>query len=147
MDPLVKAVLNSLKCPLCGGQIDLLDWRSVKKTDPQYNYCCVADWQHYRLFIDSNKNPGFIEYETVIFYDGKYQYQIVQENRAQSLISFPVTAIWLREVDAENRVLEKKDSRKKSLLPDFSFDKKLFDFSTTNREKVINRVKMIVVFQ
>lgn len=145
MDPLVKAALNSLKCPLCGGQIDLLDWR-LRKAGPMYNYCCVADWQHYRLFLNANDNPGFIEYETVIFYDGKYQYQVIQENRPATVIT-PLTSIFLREVDKENRVIDKKENYKKPQLPDYSFDKKLFDFSKTNREKIVNRVKMIVVFQ
>lgn len=143
MDPLVKAALNSLKCPLCGGQIDLLDWKFSKRSGPQYNYCCANNWEHYRLFLNSNDKPGLIEYETVLFYEGRYQYEIRQHNGANL---FPVTSINLREVDAENRVIEKELTYMQRALPTFSFDKKLFDFSQTNREKIVNRAKMIVVF-
>jgi hypothetical protein len=119
-----------------------MDWR-LRKAGPTYNYCCVADWQHYRLFLNSNDRPGFIEYETVLFYEGRYQYQVSQSNQVNI---FPITSIYLREVDAENRVIDKEENYKKPAVPDFSFDKKLFDFSQTNREKILNRVKMIVVF-
>lgn len=93
--------------------------------------------------MDSASKPGFVEYETVIFYEGKRKIEIRQDYRQ---VVSPTSLIYLYEVDAENRVIEKKDEPLKLKGPDFSFDKKLFDFSRTNREKVVNRVKTILVF-
>lgn len=132
MDPVAKAVLNSLKCPLCGGQVDLLDWRQAG-TKLKYNFCCANNYEHYRLFFIHWDGTPRIEYETVVFYEGKYQYRINQ-------FLAGTTEILLSRVDAENRVI---DPQKYSM---FEFEKHLFKFSQTNREKVVNRVKTIVVF-
>jgi hypothetical protein len=136
LDPLVKAMLNSLRCPVCGGQVDLVDWK-VKSPGRKYNFCCVANWEHYRIFFVHWEPVLRIEYETVVVYEGRHQYWITQyDDNGNNNIEIIVS-----EVDAENRVVDtKKPSR-------FSYDKKLFDFSKTNRERIVNRVKTILVFQ
>ena len=52
------------------------------------------------------------------------------------------TEITTHEVDAENRVVDKRGGPGK-----ISFKLHLFDFAKTNREKVTNRLKTILVFQ
>jgi hypothetical protein len=132
LDPLVKAILNSLRCPVCNGQVDLVDWK-VKQPEKKYNFCCVNNWEHYRLFFVHWEPVLRIEYETVIVYEGRHRYIVNQyeNNSAEILIS---------EVDAENRVIDTKSPKK------FSYGQKIFDFSKTNREKIVNRVRTILVF-
>lgn len=133
MDPLVKQMLNSLKCPVCKGQVDLMDYGNQTR-NKKFNYCCVNNWEHYRLFFVHWEPVLRIEYEMVVLYEGRHQYSIWQfENNS--------TSIFISEVDAENRVLENVDATQ------FVYNKKLFDFSQTNREKLINRAKTILVFQ
>lgn len=68
-------------------------------------------------------------------YEGKHQYHLTQydDNR---------TELFVYDVDAENRILDVKD--KKPFLARYS--QKMFDFTNTTREKIINRVKTILVF-
>lgn len=132
-DPLAKALLNSLKCPLCQSRIDLLDWKD-KSDGRTYNFCCSSNWEHYRCFFVSWEVVPYVEYETVIVYNGKYRYTITQHVDQHSEI---VTS----EVDAENRVVDKRGGPGK-----IRFEQHLFDFSKTNREKLMNRLKTILVF-
>lgn len=139
MDPIAKQILNNLKCPQCGGQIDLFEWKSIYKglhPDHQYNFSCVANWEHYRLFFN-HWDPPFndIEYQTVTVYDGKRMYNITQHNKSQ------LTNVQIFHVDAENRIIEEP------IIKGFQYDKWLFDFTNTTPEKIINRVRTIMVFQ
>ena len=137
MDPLVKIILNSLKCPICQSQIDLLDWKD-KRQGKHYNFGCVNNWEHYRLFLVHWEPVLRVEYETVVVYEGRHKYEVSQSENN-------VTDIFIYNVDPEGRVIEQKD--KPGPSSKFSYNKKLFDFSNTNREKVVNRVKTILVFQ
>lgn len=141
MDPLAKALLNSLKCPICQGQVDLLDWKD-RSDGMKYNFCCSSNWEHYRLYFVHWELVPRIEYETVIVYEGRYQYRISQFAPDKRFPS-ERTEIHTFEVDKENRIISSKD---KKFLPPISFEKKLFNFSQTNREKLMNRVKTIIVF-
>jgi len=86
-----------------------------------------------------------IEKETVSIYEGRHKYVIMQHNYPNL---YPVTSINVYDVDAENRVIDKKINQvPKDLQPAFSFDKKLFEFSKTTRDKILNRIKTILVFQ
>lgn len=135
MDPLVKQTLNALRCPICKGQVDLVDWKQKLPTR-KYNFCCVNDWEHYRLFFVHWEPVLRIEYENVRIYEGRHLYDITQfENFS--------TEIFVFDVDPENRIIS---SDKKAPAP-FTYNKKLFDFSKTNRDKIVNRVRTILVFQ
>jgi hypothetical protein len=129
-------MLNSMRCPICGGQIDLVGWK-VKQPTRKYNFGCVANWEHYRFFFVHWEQPPRIEYETVTLYEGRHQYVIIQyDSNGDNNIE-----IFIYEVDAENRIIDTKKPSK------FSYSKKMFDFAHTNREKIVNRVKTILVFQ
>lgn len=131
MDPIVKQTLNKLKCPICKGQLDLMDWK-IKYSSKKYNFCCVNNWQHYCLYLIHWDPVIKIEYEKVIVYEGRHKYEIIRGDS--------YTDIFSSDVDIENNVLN--DSPRL-----YSNDKKLFDFSNTNKEKLLNRVKTILVFQ
>lgn len=119
---------------MCHGQIDLVDW-TVKQPGRKYNFCCVNDWEHYRIFfIHWESVINFIEYETAVVYEGRHKYEITQQNNETHLLIY--------KVDAENRVIDENEPN-----ANFVYDKHLFDFSKTNREKIVNRVKTILVFQ
>jgi len=139
MDKLAKQVINRMRCPLCRGQLDLLDWREVERKDKDYNFYCVFDSEHYALWFLHWVQPPILETERVILYEGSYQYTISQVHHYQAPQT--LTTIKLSKVDPENRVIE-------GLQPKFfTYDKHLFDFQKTNREKIVNRIKTILVFQ
>lgn len=140
LDPVAKQILNSIKCPICKSPVDLLDWK-VKSDTRKYNFCCAADWQHYRFFFIHWEPVHRIEYENVIVYEGRHKYEITQFYDLLNLDG--KTEILIFDVDPENRVIDTKEKK----APKFSYDKRLFDFSQTNREKIVNRVKTILVFQ
>lgn len=135
MDPLVKQTLNTFRCPICKGQVDLLDWKQ-KGSRYIYNFCCVNEWEHYRLFFVHWEPVLRVEYETVVIYEGRHKYEITQ-------FGTNITEIQIFNVDPENRVIE--DPQKK--ISKFSYPKHLFDFAQTNRDKILNRVRTILVFQ
>ena len=138
MDPLVKQTLNALRCPICQSQVDLIDWK-IPTSAIKYNFCCATDWEHYRLFFVHWEPVLRVEYETVVIYEGKHQYEIRQTSSNK-------TFIFVRDVDAENRVIP-KSNQGLVVAPDFTYDKHLFDFAKTNRDKIVNRAKTILVFQ
>ena len=129
---IAKAYLNTLKCPVCKSRLDLYE---VKDTSRKYNFCCSSNWEHYRIFFIHWEVALRVEYETVVLYEGRHQYHLTQydDNR---------TELFIYDVDAENRVLSLKD--KKPFVA--RYPKKLFDFQTTNKEKLVNRIKTILVF-
>ena len=134
MDPIVKQFINGLKCPLCQGQIDIIDWK-IRYSVRKHNFCCVNNWEHYRLFLNQS-NIIINEYETIVIYDQKKKYEIIQDNVPDD----NYTTINIYQVDAENRVLEKEKNYS------FTFKKSLFNFAQTNREKILNRIKTVMVF-
>lgn len=147
MEFIAKQILNSLKCPLCQSKIDITDWR-LDKSDKSYNFCCVANQMHYRIFFVHWEPIYLIEYETVVIYEGKYEYFIHQYDKDASDLGsirrgnkFDKTDIIVTAVDVEGNVIGNGD------MKIFSYPKKLFDFSNTTRDKVLNRLKTILVFQ
>jgi len=135
MDPIAKQILNSLRCPICKSQIDLLDWKNPTGS-PKYNFSCAADWQHYRLFFQHWDYPYRIEYETVWLFEGRFLYSVTQKDGGD-------TEITLLDIDPENRILDGQKDKK----PSFTYNKHLFDFTNTNRDKLLNRLHTILVFQ
>lgn len=144
MDKAAKLILNSLRCPICKSQIDMLSYTYTKKPRP-FNYCCASNTEHYGLWFIHWEQPIRIESETAIVYDGCYQYEIKQQHAGPGLLSSApkpdYTEIWVREVDAENRII---DNIKPKV---FSYYKCLFDFANTTRDKIVLRIKTILVFQ
>jgi hypothetical protein len=122
MDPLLKVILNTLKCPVCGGQIDGLD-----------RFYCATNAEHYHVWFESDQIPYTIVAEKVIVYNGSHQYEIMQNTNS--------TTIYIWKVDAENRRIVGANPSKP-----LSFDKKLFNFSQINRERLMNKMKTILVF-
>ncbi len=108
----------------------------------KYNFTCSSNWEHYRIFFVHWEPVCRIEYETVIIYEGKHQYRISQFAPDKRFPS-ERTEIYISEVDKENRILSSKD---KKPFPPISFEKKIFDFANTTREKIVNRVRTILVF-
>ena len=140
MDPIAKRILNSLKCPVCSGQIDLIGYDSAKQKSKDVNFTCVYDPEHYAIWLVHWDAPIRLEFERATVYEGRYQYQVTQQHY---LAGFPInrTNITIREVDPEHRILDNNPTKL------FTYQKHLFDFTKTNREKLVNRIKTILVFQ
>ena len=138
----LKSLLAALKCPVCGSKIDLAAPSSKKGGN---NFACIADNNHYGLFIVHWELPVRIESETVKVYDTRYLYEIDQfhtltiPNHKASKSN--ETIIFIREIDSERNIV------KHGKIEQLQFSQILFDFQNTTQEKVINRVKTILVFQ
>jgi hypothetical protein len=138
MDPIIKQTLNALRCPICQGQIDSYPYRD-------YDFACVLNHEHYQIALPHDSLPfPQIRGEKVVIYERQLQYTVKQVYLTIGQLGIPrnITTITVRSVDPEFRVIETKEPSKSS-----TFHQKLFDFANTNKEKIINRVKTILVFQ
>lgn len=145
MDKSAKLILNTLRCPICRGQIDLISYMARRNPRP-FNFCCANNHEHYGLWFIHWEQPPHIESERVIIYDNNFQYEIKVRHSlpvtvSGSSLTSPSTDIYVWEVDDENRVIDKVTPKV------FSYDKCLFDFRNTNRDKILARIKTILVFQ
>ena len=137
MDKITKTILNSLKCPICKSQIDLYDYNQKSSKSTSYNFCCATSYDHYRIWFPHWDFPPKIHYDVVEVYDGRYKFQIDQ----RYLINRTRIDIW--EVDAEHHLINEKSKT----FTTFTYQKIFFDYPTTNREKIANRIKTILTFQ
>lgn len=140
MDKATKVLLNSLKCPVCGGQIDLLDWTKSERKPKDQNFSCVYDPEHYGIWLVHWEQPIRLEVEQAIVYENAYQYKVIQRHYLNGT-SVNLTTVTIREVDPEHRMLENVETKL------FQYPKHLFDFKQTSKEKLINRIKTILTFQ
>lgn len=114
-----------MKCPVCGGQIEGVD-----------RFHCAFSKNHYSLYINSEVIPFTITYESVRMNDGKKQYYIIQEENK--------TEIYVFQLNGDYQIIP-SDKSKPAPKP-IRFDKKVFNFLQTNREKLLTRIKTILVF-
>lgn len=143
VDALTKALLNSLSCPICNGLVDLLGYGSGYQ-ERHYNFCCVNNWEHYRLFLNhwddnfvSMVGGPPIEYETVIVYDPNKPvcYSITQ-------FDYGKTEVWSYAVDGDGQAIRDPGSKRSV------FDKKLFDFAKIGgKEILLGKIRMALIFQ
>jgi hypothetical protein len=141
VDKVAKLILNSLKCPVCGGQIDMIHSYISKKGN---NFSCVYDPIHYALNFAYEMVVPKILHETVSIYDESHLYDIKQTHfigQPPYCIPQPRTTISIRNVDKENRIIDS------GIFKTFAYNKLLFDFPKTNKVQIIKRVKTILVFQ
>lgn len=89
------------------------------------------------LDINSEVTPFEITSELVKVNDGRKQYMVHQTPNK--------TEIYFFQLDGDYRVIQPDKSKPYPMVK--AFDKKIFTFSQTNREKLINRIKTIIVFQ
>ena len=140
MDKVAKLMLNSLRCPVCGGQIDLISYTKLDRKPKDQNFSCVYDPEHYGVFLVHWEQPPRIEIEQATVYEGKHKFHVKQYYYFNG-VQNQFTNIVIREVDPEHRVVDK-------VMPkEFHYDKHLFDFKKTTRDKLVNRIKTILVFQ
>lgn len=125
MDPELKVFLNSIKCPVCGGQIEGVS-----------QFHCAFSKDHYRLYIEKDVRPIQVNAEYVRLNEGKKQFYIIQQENK--------TEIYIFKLDGDYRVIlpAKGEPAPKSM----TFGNKLFNFKNTTREKLLNKVKTILVF-
>ena len=132
MDPVAKKLLNSLSCPICKSPIDMAAYH-VRG----YNYGCATDIDHYAIHLILWEPIIKIDRERVNIYDNKRKYSIIRAYFNSRII----TELEIYETDLENRVIF--NFKEKKLV----MDKDLFDFSNFNKDKAINRIRTIFVFQ
>jgi len=140
MDKVAKLILNSLRCPVCSGQIDLISYTKLARKPSNQNFSCVYDPEHYGVFLVHWEQPVRLELERATVYEGRHQFNVTQYHYFNGQPAH-LTSISIREVDPENRIIDNVKPK------EFHYDKHLFDFKKTNREKLVNRIKTILVFQ
>ena len=141
MDKFAKQILNSLRCPICGGQIDMIHSYISKKGN---NFSCVYDSMHYALKFAHEIAVPKILHENVMIYNESHLYDIRQTyfiGHPPYCIPQNSTSIFIRDVDKEHRIIDD------GVFKTFTYYKSLFVFSKTDREKIIGRIKTILVFQ
>ena len=119
MDKQLKALLNSLRCPVCKSQIDIYGGRI-------YSYCCAKNNLEYMLHIPfaAITLTPVIAYDKVKIFDDDKKYIVDQQYETKTT----VFDIW--SVDAEGNV---KDYNNKTVKLDYI----LFDYQKTDRERII----------
>ena len=140
-----RQIINNIKCPICQGSTDLVNWK-IKYASKKYNFCCTNDWEHYRFFLVHWEEDIRLESEVVIIYEGNSKYEIFQSEIRHKLS----TIINVYAINAENTIIEGPADKvyfKPTSSNIFNYDSKLFDFSLTNRDKIVNRVKTILLFK
>lgn len=125
MDSARKDALNRMKCPICGGQIEGVT-----------QFHCVLSKTHYKFVIVEDIFPISITHEYVSVNDGRKQYYIIQTPNE--------TEIYVHQLDGNYEIIS--PDKTKPAPKSFKFDQKIFSFSETNREKLLNRIRTIIVF-
>lgn len=139
MDKATKVLLNSLRCPVCAGQIDMFDGKALVPR-VKINYACAANYKHYGIWLEMDGLlPAYIEEETVEVIDGNHLYVVIQYHNR--FIQKHWTSILVMDINGDGNIIEKK------LPKEIKFKKSLFDFTKTNKVKLLNRVKTVLVFQ
>lgn len=147
MNKATKKFLNSLKCPICQCQIDLISNRNysgIIHNDIGYlgiNFGCVNNPTHYGLNLDmdvseTDNGSYLIIYESSIVNNIKVQYEIIQHYTQDGHTKLIIWAI-----DPEGRY--KENVLSKSL----NFERHLFNFNNTNKENLIDKITTLLLFQ
>ena len=126
-----KKLLNSLKCPICKSPID------IASGEYGYNYGCAYNIDHYKINLILWEPIIRIEKERVNLYDKQRLYSIIKYH----VSSNTTTVVVVYETDLENRIIFSFKEKR------IQIDKDLFDFTNFNKDKVINRIRTIFVFQ
>jgi hypothetical protein len=137
MDPWLKALLNSLRCPICKAQIDTKP-SSLDIFYRQFNYSCAYDYTHYAININTGIAVPTLESEHVNVFDSKHKYSIL---KTYPVIGKSKIEIRIYDVDAEGRINFTFKEKK------FTTDLDLFDFKKFDSVKAVNRIKTVLVFQ
>lgn len=134
MDKVLKSFLNTLKCPLCGSLIDIFDGKEVKR---KFNFACSSNYTHYGIWLNSDLYP-FIEEEVLEIHEKNHMYLIHQFH--SQIPNTHMCSINIFNINGDGNITG-------SLSSNFVYDKSLFDFRNTNRSKLLNKIKTILVFQ
>lgn len=119
--------LRYLRCPVCRGQVEGI-----------VSLHCVYDKNHYVASSTPEEEPFRINSEDVEFID-KSKLFFISQRYWTGHVPVTQTSIVVQSVDAENRVIGE--------IGKLFFNKILFDFQKTNKEKMLNRMRTILVFQ
>lgn len=131
----LKVFLNTLRCPVCGGLIDMFEGRAVRR---RFNYACAADYKHYGIYVNVELSPPFIEEEVLEISDKNHMYMIIQFH--DQFLNKHMCNIDSFDINGDGNIVGSSKGH-------FSFHKTLFDFKNSNKVKLLNKIKTILVFQ
>ena len=126
MDPELKKLLNSLRCPICKGRIDVM----------RRGYACAANNDHYQINFFMHTVQISTEIVNIRGDGCKYVLIKTYSPSGQKI----QTEIVIMKIDPEGRI--EYSHKKKSLV----LDQDLFDFRNFNPDRAVNRIKTIFAF-
>lgn len=129
MKPLAKQLLNSLRCPICNGQLDLIDIYKPERNG--CNFTCVIDSSHYSIFLNHWDEPAKIEREALSVNENNLSYKIIQDYKPL----FNSTLINIQDLQ-DPGIPSKK----------ITIRNKIFDFNKINKDTIINQIKTVLTF-
>jgi hypothetical protein len=127
LDQALKCLLNNMRCPLCRGQIDVASTVYMTRVANATAYCCATSSDHYQIYVADNAYT--IDAEMVSFIDGDDRFMIHQNHWRHLIVPLHFTKVKIYKVDAEGHYVDETTCKV------FDYNKQLFDFAKTNREK------------
>ena len=131
MDQIITSVINKIRCPICQFQIkdgtpDVMESR--------FNFCCENYSYHYRLWIPFNGiDSPKIQYDNLFICDEqKYQF-IIDQRYLANITTIKMYSMYTYHLD---RIYAK-----------FKYNQIMFDYSNLNYNKILNKIKMILLYQ
>lgn len=118
----MKIILDKWKCPVCNS--------ALKQVNRAIFYCAINHLDFAVELLQDNCK------ELVVIRNQGYQYNIIQRHSEKYK---NMTDIYVHHLDSENRIYGKSSHWK--------FDEIIFNFQCTDKEKILNRIKTIMVFQ
>jgi hypothetical protein len=134
-----KRLLNSWRCPVCQGPINLIDFLAKDAYSTSYNFGCATEYLHYRVWFPHWESPhNQIHYDVVHLRDNDKRYLYVIHQRY--LISRSTLDVWA--CDEEYHMIEDTHAI-------LYFQYLLFDYINSNIDvkKMIHRIQTILTFQ
>ncbi len=143
---LARKILNSMRCPLCGGQIDLRSYKARKVTGG-FNYGCATFPEHYQIKLDTwtDFNDAVLKEEAVNIEDGKRLYRAIffhPESKGTPGYQFlNDTGLTTWDIDPEGRCIEGTQSQTVWFKGD------AIGFRQPGKDRILKRIKTLLTFQ
>lgn len=131
----IKQYLNSVRCPMCNCGLDGSPWQKTGS----WIYC-VYDPNHYRQFVDVDEVLDLlsIRFEGIIIKTTIKKYSITKSYH-NGAIKF--TTIAVNIIDGNGDIIEGSDKKESVVEGD------VINLTPFNKEKVIERIKTVLLFQ
>ena len=126
--------LDTLRCPVCQGQIDQL---SSKLKLRGFNYACGNNNDHYMLLVTLD---SIIDRDVLRIHGDLHRYEIFKSYTYINGQEECITFLSIFKTDAEGRVI---DAVRSEIL---TFESDIIPFKGQSVEQILNRIKTVLLF-